>query len=67
MEVHRVPWQRGTRLYGNIAKGGEEETTIKYDTHQRSGHNIQTLVSFTAETDLSGKKDEILARDTTKQ
>ena len=42
--------------YVNIAKGCEEESTIKDDTHQRRGHNIHTVVSFNAETDFSGKK-----------
>ena len=28
---------------------------------------IHTVVSFTAETDFSGKKEEILSKDTTKQ
>ena len=53
--------------YGKIAKGCEEESTIKDDTHQRTGHNIHTVVSFTAETDFSSKKEEFLSRDTTKQ
>ena len=45
----------------------EEESTIKDDTHHRRGHNIHAVVSFTAETDFSGKKEEFLSRDTTKQ
>ena len=53
--------------YGKIAKGCEKESTIKDDTHHRRGHNIHDVVSFTTETDFSGKKEEFLARDTTKQ
>ena len=53
--------------FGKIAKGCEEESTLKDDTHHRRGHNIHAVVSFTAETDFSGKKDEFLSRDTTKQ
>ena len=51
--LHRIPWQHGTR---NIAKGCDEESTIKSDTHQRRGHNVHTVVSFNAETYFSGKK-----------
>ena len=53
--------------YGKVAKGCEEESTIKDDTHHRRGHNIHAVVSFTAETDFSGKKEEFLSRDITKQ
>ena len=53
--------------YGKIAKGREEESTIKDDTHHRRGHNIHAVVSFTAETDFSDKKEELLSRDITKQ
>ena len=53
--------------FGKMAKGCEEESTIKDDTHQRRGHNIHAVVSFTAATDFSGKKEEFLSRDTTKQ
>ena len=49
--------------YGRILKGREEESTIKDDTHQRRGrNNIHTVVSFTAETDFSGKKDIVLVK-----
>ena len=41
-----------------IAKGCEEESTVKDDTHHGRGHNIHAVVSFTAETDFSGKKEE---------
>ena len=53
--------------FGKIAKGCEEESTIKDDTHHRRGHNIQAVVSFTVETYFSGKKEELLSRDTTKK
>ena len=60
MEVHFFTEYHGNteQDYGNIAKGCEEESTIKDDTHQRRGHNIHrsTVVSFNAETDFSGKK-----------
>ena len=69
MEVHLFTEYHGSteQDYGKIAKGCEEESTIKDDTHQRRGYNIHTVVSFTAETDFSGKKEEILSKDTTKQ
>ena len=58
MEVHFFTEYHGSteQDYGNIAKGCEEESTIKNDTHQRRGHNVHTVVSFNAETDFSGKK-----------
>ena len=40
-----------------VFDGYEEEPPIKDDTYQRRGHNIQTGVSFTAETlELSSKR-----------
>ena len=39
-------------------KAAIEESTIKDDTHHRRGHNIHAVVSFTAETDFSGKTEE---------
>ena len=67
-EVHFFTEYHGSseQDYGNIAKGCEEESNIKYDTHQRRGHKIHTVVSLTAEPDLSGKNEEFLSRDTTK-
>ena len=56
--LHRIPWKHGTSFFGKIAKGGEEESNIKDDTHHRRGHSIHAVVSFTAETDFSGKKEE---------
>jgi 5'-3' exonuclease len=41
--------------------------SIKDNTHQRRGQNIHPVVSFTAETEFSGKKDEFLSRDSNKQ
>ena len=64
--LHRIPGS-SEQYYGKIAKGCEEESTIKHETHQRSGYNIHTVVSFTAETYYLGKKEEIVSRDTTKQ
>ena len=69
MEVHFFTEYHGSteQDYGKIAKGCEEESTIKDDKHQRRGHNIHSIVSFTAESDLSGKEEELLSRDTTRQ
>ena len=70
MEVHLFTEYHGRTKqdYGTIAKGYEEESTIKDDTRQRRGYNnMHTVVNFTAETDLSGKKEELLSRDITKQ
>ena len=69
MEVHVFTEYHGSteQDYGNIAKGCEEESTIKDGTHQRRGHSINTVVSFTAKIDFSGKKEQFLARDTTNQ
>ena len=64
MEVHVFTEYHGSteQDYGKIAKGCEEESTIKDDMHQRRGHNtIHTVVIFTAETDLSGEKEEFLS------
>ena len=45
MEVHFFTEYHGSteQDYGNIAKGCEEESTIKDDTNQRRGHNIHRL------------------------
>ena len=45
-------------------KGGG---SIKDNTHQRRGRNMHPVVSFTAETELSGKKEEFVSRNTNKQ
>ena len=58
------------RHYGSantvVFDGYDEESPIKDDTQIR-GHNIHTVVSFTAEADYSGKKEEFLSRDAYKQ
>ena len=64
MEVHFFTEYHGSteQDYGKIAKGCDEEPTIKDDTHQRRGNNIHdTIVIFTAVTDLSGEKEEFLS------
>ena len=60
MEVQFFSEYHGSteQVFGKIAKGCEEESTIKDDTHHRIGHNIHAVVSFIAETDFSGKKEE---------
>ena len=49
------------RHYGSattvVFEGCEEESPIKDDAHQRRGHNIHAVVSFTAETCFSGKEE----------
>lgn len=45
----------------------EEGPTIKDNTHLRRGHSIHPVVSFTADTKFSGKKEEFLSRDVNKQ
>ena len=59
MEVHFFTEYHGSTEhgYGNLAIGYEEESTIKDDTYQRRGHSLHTVVTFTAETDLSGEKE----------
>ena len=68
MEVHVFTEYQGSteQDYRKIAKGCEEEATIKNDTHQRRGQNILMVVCFTDDTDVSGKKEEILSRDPNK-
>ena len=41
-----------------VFDGYEEGPSIKDTTHQRRGRNMHPVVSFTAETELSGKKEE---------
>ena len=50
-----------------VFDGYEEGPSIKDNTHQRRGRNVHHVVSFTAQTELSGKKEEFLSRDTNKQ
>ena len=64
MEIHVITEYQGSteQDYGKIAKGRDKESTIKDDTHQRRGqNNIHKVVSFTAETHLSGEKEEFLS------
>ena len=50
-----------------VFDGYGEGPSIKHNTHQRRGRNVHHVVSFTAQTELSGKKEEFLSRDTNKQ
>ena len=50
-----------------VFDGYEEGPSIKDNTHQRRGRNVHHVASFTAQTELSGKKEEFLSRDTNKQ
>ena len=59
----------GIRHYGPattvVFDGYEEGRSIKDNTHQRRGSNMHPVVSFTAEIELSGKKEEFLSREPT--
>lgn len=59
------------RHYGSsttvVFDGYDGGPTIKDNTHQRRRHNNHPVVSFTAETNFSGKKEEFLSRDINKQ
>ncbi len=46
--------------------GYDEGPSIKDNTHDRQGRNVHPIVSFTAETELSGKKEDFLSRDKNK-
>ena len=46
-----------------VFDGYEGGPSIKDNTHQRRGHNIHPVVSFTAETEFSGKKENFLSRN----
>ena len=50
-----------------VFDGYEEGPSIKHNTHQRRGRNVHHVVSFTAQTELSGKKEEFFSRVTNKQ
>ena len=50
-----------------VFDGYEEGPSIKENTHQRRGRNMYTVVSFTADAELSGNKEEFLSRDANKQ
>jgi len=47
--------------------GYDEKPSVKDNTHERRGQNIHPIVSFTVETEFSGKKEEFLSRDVNKQ
>jgi len=49
-----------------VFDGYGEGPSIKDNTHQRRGKNLHPLVSFTAETEFSGKKEDVLSRDKNK-
>ncbi|KAL2082773.1 hypothetical protein ACEWY4_022591 [Coilia grayii] len=59
------------RHYGSastiVFDGYEEGPSIKDMTHLRRGQNIYPVVSFTVETEFSGKKEEFLSRNANKQ
>ena len=59
------------RHYGSATTvafdGWEEESPIKDYTHQKGWQTMYTVISLTAETDLSDKKEEFLSRGTNKQ
>ena len=49
-----------------VFDGYGEGPSIKDNTHQIRGKNLHTIVSFTAETKCSGKKEDFLSRDKNK-
>ena len=50
-----------------VFDGYEEGPSIKGNTNQRRGRNVHHVVSFTAQRELSGNKEDFLSRDTNKQ
>ena len=57
------------RCYGQVTvvfDGYGEGPSIKDSTHQRRGKNLHPIISFTAETEFSGKKEDFLSRDKNK-
>lgn len=57
------------RHYGQatvVFDGYGEGPSIKDNTHQRRGKNLHPIVSFTKETQFSGKKEDFLSRDKNK-
>ena len=50
-----------------VFDGYKEGSSIKDSTHQRRGRSMHPVVCFTADTEFSGKKEELLSRDTNKQ
>ena len=50
-----------------VFDGNDEGPSIKDNTPPRRGRIMHPVVSFTSETELSGKKEEFLSRDINKQ
>jgi len=50
-----------------VFDGYDEGPSIKDNTHERRGQNIHPIVSFTTETEFSGKKAAFLSKDVNKQ
>ena len=66
--LHRIPWKHGTRFWKNSERlRGRIDHQIRHVSQKRTQYTVHAVVSFTAETDFSGKKEEFLSRDTTKQ
>ena len=58
------------RNYGKatvIFDGYSEDPSIKDNTHQRHGANIQVIVKFNAETEFVGRKEDFLSRSSKKK
>ena len=49
-----------------VFDGYGEGPSIKDNTRQRRGKKVHPIVSFTAETEFSGKKEDFLSRDKNK-
>ena len=50
-----------------VFDGYEQEPSIKDNTQLRRGHNLYPVISFTADTELSMKKDDFLSTGTSKE
>src|SRR6218665_610878 len=50
-----------------VFDGYEQGPSIKDNTHLRRGQSMYPVITFTAETEFSGKKEEFLSRSTNKQ
>jgi len=50
-----------------VCDGYDEGPSIKDNTHERRGQNTHSIVSFTAETEFSGKSEEFLSKDVNEQ
>ena len=54
------------RNYGQttvVSDGYREGPSITDNTHPRRGKNLHSIISFTAQTKFSGKKEDFLSRD----